>query len=86
MARRKAIGVADELRALLRKTDMEALEGGDIRQQMLVAVIRKAMGGDLKSLEFILELIGELPEGKGKDAGPVGVEIRLGPGIEELAK
>lgn len=80
--RRKSM--RDELLELLEREDVQELEGGDARQQILLALVQKALNGDLKTVEFILELIGEAPDGGEKD--PEGVRIELGPGVEELAK
>ena len=74
----------EELLELLEREDVRELEGGDARQQILLALVQKALNGDLKTVEFILELIGEASDGKEKDAEAVRVE--LGPGVEELAK
>lgn len=74
----------EELLELLEREDVRELEGGDARQQILLALVQKALNGDLKTVEFILELIGETPDVKKVDGE--GVRIELGPGVEELAK
>ncbi len=50
------------------------------QRQMLTAVVEKAIGGDMKAVEFVREILGE---GKNDRKGLV---IRLDPGVEELAK
>lgn len=81
---RRRKSMRDELLELLEREDVRELEGGDARQQILLALVQKALNGDLKTVEFILELIGEAPDGREKD--PEGVRVELGPGIEEFAK
>lgn len=76
----------DELLELLEREDVRELEGGDARQQILLALVQKALNGDLKTVEFILELIGELPVDKGKGADGKEIRIELGSGVEEMAK
>lgn len=85
-ARKKTTTLADELRALMERGDIESAEGATAREQMLLSVLRKAVGGDLKSVEFVLELLGEQPRPKGKETQPEGVTVRLGPGVEELCR
>ena len=76
----------DELLELLEREDVRELEGDDARQQILLALVQKALNGDLKTVEFILELIGEAPDAKDKSAECEGLRVELGPGVEELAK
>lgn len=76
----------EELLELLEREDVRELEGGDARQQILLAVVQKALNGDLKTIEFILELIGEQPDEKAKGPEDAVFRIELGPGIEEMAK
>lgn len=79
---------AGELRQLLAREDLGQLEGGDVRQQLLLALIQKAMGGDLKTFQFILNLIGENPSPPEPDPAPRedALRVELGPGVEELAQ
>lgn len=82
--RRRRKSMRDELLELLEREDVRELEGSDARQQILLAIVQKALNGDLKTVEFILELTGELPGGKSAEQD--GLRIELGPGVEELAK
>jgi len=76
----------ETLRELMERADMETLEGETVREQMALAILRKAVGGDLKTVEFLLELLGETPQPKAKELAAQGVTIRLEPGVEELAR
>ncbi len=51
------------------------------QRQMLTAVVDKAIGGDMKAVEFIREILGEK---KGGSEG--GVVIKLDKTVEELAR
>ncbi len=85
-SRKRPKSMREELLELLEREDVRELEGGDARRQILLAVVQKALNGDLKSVEFILELTGELPDPKARPDGSAGLRIELGPGVEELAK
>ncbi len=50
------------------------------QRQMLTAVVDKAIGGDMKAVEFVREILGE------KKSAAEGVLIRLDKSVEELAK
>lgn len=78
--------MAEQMRQLLAEKNVLELEGGDARAQILMALIEKAMNGDLKTVEFILRLIGETPESGDKSAGEPTVRIELGPGVREMAE
>lgn len=78
--------ISEQLRELLAREDIQELEGGDARQQILLSMIHKALNGDLKTIEFMLKLIGEMPEGKDKPDEDAVFRIELGPGVEELAQ
>ncbi len=71
---------------MLAREDIQELEGGDAWQQILLALIHKALNGDLKTIEFMLKLIGETTDGKDKTDEEAVFRIELGPGVEELAK
>ena len=72
-----------------RKTDpvslkdelLDLLDQDGNRRQMLLAVVEKAIGGDMKAFEVIREILDEK-----KTAEDGGLRIELGPGVEELAK
>ncbi len=77
--------IPETLRELLEREDLRELEGGNGRQQIMLAVLKKALSGDLKSVEFILELLGERGDRPEKEEGGA-IRIELGPGVEDLAK
>lgn len=85
-SKKRPMTMSDQLRELLAREDIQELEGGDTRQQILLAIVKKALNGDLKTIEFILKLIGEMPDGKEKEDEDTVFRIELGPGVEELAK
>lgn len=64
----------------LREELVELLEQDDHRRQMLLAVVEKAIGGDMKAFETIREILDEKSPGDG-----AGVTVTLGKGVEELA-
>lgn len=66
--------------ASLREELLDLLEQDGCRRQMLLAVVEKAIGGDMKAFEVVREILEEK-----KPAGE-GLRIELGPGVEELAK
>lgn len=55
---------------------------GEWPERILTALCQRAAEGDLKAIQYVLELLGEKP---GEDPGPV-YRIELGPGVEEMAK
>lgn len=59
----------------------ELMEQEGARERMLLAVLEKAEGGDMKSIEFVRDLLGERWKGEQET-----VSIKLGKGIEELCK
>lgn len=65
----------------MRETLSLLMERQGAREQMLCSVLEKAMGGDMKAIEFIRELLGE-------EWKPVQepVRIELGQGVEPLCK
>lgn len=85
-SRKRPKSMREELLELLEREDVRELEGGDARRQILLAVVQKALNGDLKTIEFILELIGERPDEKAKGTEDSVFRIELGPGVEEMAK
>ena len=85
-SKKRPVPVAERLRELLAREDIQELEGGDAWQQILLALIHKALNGDLKTIEFILKLIGESSDGKDKVDEDSVFRIELGPGVEELAQ
>lgn len=50
------------------------------QRQMLTAVVDKAIGGDMKAVEFVREILGE------KKIAAEGLVIKLDKSVEELAK
>ena len=50
------------------------------QRQMLTAVVDKAIGGDMKAVEFVREILGE------KKNAAEGLVIKLDKSVEELAK
>lgn len=64
----------------MREELLDLLEQDDYRKQMLLAVVEKAIGGDMKAFEVVREILREeKPSGE-------GLRIELGPGVEEMAK
>lgn len=59
----------------------ELLNEENYRRQMLLAVVEKAIGGDMKAFEVIREILNE-KNGEEDSA----VTIMLGKGVEELAR
>lgn len=57
------------------------MEQEGAREQMLLAVLDKARGGDMKAMEFVRDVLGEQWKGERER-----VSIKLGKGIEELCK
>lgn len=51
------------------------------RERMLLAVLEKAEGGDMKAMEFVRDVLGEQWKGEREC-----VSIKLGKGIEPLCK
>lgn len=60
---------------------MELLNEDDYRRQMLLAVVEKAIGGDMKAFEAVREILSETNREEDSE-----LTIRLGKGVEELAK
>ena len=69
---KKALSMQEELALIL------AEEGR--QRQMLTAVVDKAIGGDMKAVEFVREILGE------KKNAAEGLVIKLDKSIEEMAK
>ncbi|MGM9608253.1 MAG: hypothetical protein ACI3XJ_12185 [Oscillospiraceae bacterium] len=65
----------------LREELLDLLDQDGNRRQVLLAVVEKAIGGDMKAFEVIREILEE----KNSPEDP-GLTIKLGPGVEELAK
>lgn len=84
--RKKDLSIPQELRQLLCRADVREMEGADAREQILLAIIHKALDGDLKTIEFILKLTGEMPDGKEKAEDDPVLRVELGPGVWELAE
>jgi hypothetical protein len=76
--KKKPVSIQEEIRRLM---DTE-----DLRTQILQTIQEKAVGGDLKTIEFILKQIEQTPEGKGKQAEPEAVRIEMEKGVEGLAE
>lgn len=64
----------------LKEELIQLLDEDGNRRQMLLAVVEKAIGGDMKAFEAIREILNE------SDAGEEGVTIKLGKGIEEISR
>lgn len=64
----------------LREELLDLLDQDGNRRQMLLAVVEKAIGGDMKAFEVIREILEETKKTE------EGLRIELGPGVEELAK
>ncbi|MGN1004612.1 MAG: hypothetical protein ACI4O5_07205 [Oscillospiraceae bacterium] len=65
----------------LREELLDLLDQDGNRRQMLLAVVEKAIGGDMKAFEVIREILEE--KNNPEDAG---LTIKLGPGVEELSQ
>lgn len=65
----------------LKEELVELLNEDDNRRQMLLAVVEKAIGGDMKAFEAVREILNEK-----KSDEDAGLTITLGKGVEELAK
>lgn len=74
---KKAEKKGNSMGELLEK--LMAQEGA--REQMLLAVLDKARGGDMKAMEFVRDVLGEQWKGERET-----VTIKLGKGVEELCK
>lgn len=85
-SKKRPMTMAELLQDMLAKEDIQELEGGDAKQQIVLALIQKGLNGDLKTIEFMLKLIGEMPDGKEKAEEEPVFRIELGPGVEELAE
>ena len=75
MAARKgktALSMQEELASILQEEGRQ--------RQMLTAVVDKAIGGDMKAVEFVREILGE------KKAAAEGLVIRLDKSLEELSQ
>ncbi len=72
--KKKSKSLKEELCALLDEEDR--------RKQVLCAVVDKAIGGDMKAFDAIRDILSE--EAAGEEGRTV--TIRLGKGMEELAK
>ena len=70
------------MRALMKRQDLETYAPTDPIEKMLLATWKKALGGDVKCLQYILELTGDA----GADQEDQVYRIELGPGVEELCK
>lgn len=69
---KKALSMQEELALILSEEGRQ--------RQMLTAVVDKAIGGDMKAVEFVREILGEK-----KDAAE-GLVIKLDKSIEELSR
>ena len=68
-------------RALTMREELKQILSEDGRQrQMLTAVVEKAIGGDMKAVEFVREILGE------KKNAAEGLVIKLDKSIEELSQ
>ena len=70
---KKALSMQEELALILAEEDRQ--------RQMLTAVVDKAIGGDMKAVEFVREILGEK-----KAAAGDSLVIKLDKSVEELAK
>lgn len=59
----------------------QLVEREGTRERLLLSVLEKAEGGDMKSIEFVRDLLGEKWKGEQET-----VTIKLGKGVEELCK
>ena len=69
---KKTLSMREELVLILSEEDRQ--------RQMLTAVVDKAIGGDMKAVEFVREILGE------KTTVAEGLVIRLDKSLEEMAK
>ena len=69
---KKTLSMQEELILILSEEDRQ--------RQMLTAVVDKAIGGDMKAVEFVREILGE------KKTAAGGLVIKLDKTVEELAK
>ena len=69
---KKALSMQEELALILSEEGRQ--------RQMLTAVVDKAIGGDMKAVEFVREILGE------KKTAAEGLVIKLDKSVEELAK
>lgn len=60
---------------------LDLLDQDGNRRQMLLAVVEKAIGGDMKAFEVIREILDEK-----KSAEDAGLTVRLGPGVKEISQ
>ena len=65
----------------LREELLDLLDQDGNRRQMLLAVVEKAIGGDMKAFEVIREILEE-----NQSPEDPGLTIKLGPGMEELSQ
>lgn len=65
----------------LREELLDLLDQDGNRRQMLLAVVEKAIGGDMKAFEVIREILEET-----QNPEDAGLTIKLGPGVEELSQ
>ena len=72
-AKKRNLTMQEELRQILSEDQRQ--------RQMLTAVVEKAIGGDMKAVEFIREILGEK-----KGACEGGVVIKLDKTVEELSR
>ena len=64
----------------LKEELIQLLDEDGNRRQMLLAVVEKAIGGDMKAFEAVREILNE------NDAGEENVTIKLGKGIEGISQ
>ena len=69
---KKTLSMQEELASILQEEGRQ--------RQMLTAVVDKAIGGDMKAVEFVREILGE------KKAAAEGLVIKLDKSIEELSQ
>lgn len=65
----------------LREELLEVLDEDGNRRQMLLAVVEKAIGGDMKAFEAVREILDEK-----KNTEDAGLVIKLGTGMGEISQ
>ena len=69
---KKSLSMQEELASILQEEGRQ--------RQMLTAVVDKAIGGDMKAVEFVREILGE------KKVAAEGLVIKLDKSLEELSQ
>lgn len=68
-------------KALMHRADLDTYTTSDPMEQALLAVWRRALDGDVKSLQYLIDLTGE-----SNPTADTTIRIELGPGVEELCQ